>query len=83
MQKELLEKLREITEEEKRILNGEAEVDRDLYTSGKDFTVDSSKMLEEGKLMRCVPTHDLFIFLSTGIIMWRFFMSVRDPLPIL
>lgn len=37
MQKELLEKLREITEEEKRILNGEAEVDRDLYTSGKDF----------------------------------------------
>ena len=30
MQKELLEKLREITEEEKRILNGEAEVDRDL-----------------------------------------------------
>ena len=33
MQKELLEKLREITEEEKRILNGEAEVDRDLYTS--------------------------------------------------
>ena len=46
MQKELLEKLREITEEEKRILNGEAEVDRDLYTSGKDFTVDSSKMLE-------------------------------------
>ena len=49
MQKELLEKLREITEEERRILNGEAEVDRDLYTSGKDFTVDSSKMLEEGK----------------------------------
>ena len=50
MQKELLEKLREITEEERRILNGEAEVDRYLYTSGKDFTVDSSKMLEEGKL---------------------------------
>ena len=60
MQKELLEKLREITEEEKRILNGEAEVDRDLYTSGKDFTVDSSKMLEEGKLI-AVRTHTRFI----------------------
>ena len=60
MQKELLEKLREITEEEKRILNGEAEVDRDLYTSGNDFTVDSSKMLEEGKLI-AVRTHTRFI----------------------
>ena len=60
MQKELLEKLREITEEERRILNGEAEVDRDLYTSGKDFTVDSSKMLEEGKLI-AVRTHTRFI----------------------
>ena len=39
MQKELLEQLRKITDEEKRILNGEAEVDKDLYTSGNDFTV--------------------------------------------
>ena len=37
MQKELLEKLREITEEERRILNGEAEVDRDLYNIRKGF----------------------------------------------
>ena len=36
-------------------------------------------MLEEGKLI-AVRTHTRFIhFLSTGIIMWRFFMSVRDP----
>ena len=49
VQRELLEQLREITEEERRILNGEAEVDRDLYTSGSDFTIDSNKMLEEGK----------------------------------
>ena len=47
VQRELLEQLREITEEERRILNGEAEVDRDLYTSGSDFTIDSNKMLEE------------------------------------
>ena len=60
MQKELLEQLRKITDEEKRILNGEAEVDRDLYTSGSDFTVDSSKMLEEGKLI-AVRTHTRFV----------------------
>ena len=60
MQRELLEQLREITEEERRILNGEAEVDKDLYTSGSDFTVDSGKMLEEGKLI-AVRTHTRFI----------------------
>ena len=60
MQKELLEQLRKITDEEKRILNGEAEVDKDLYTSGSDFTVDSSKMLEEGKLI-AVRTHTSFV----------------------
>ena len=60
MQWELLEQLREITEEEKRILNGEAEVDKDLYTSSSDFTVDSRKMLEEGKLI-AVRTHTRFV----------------------
>lgn len=60
VQRELLEQLREITEEERRILNGEAEVDRDLYTSGSDFTIDSNKMLEEGKLI-AIRTHTRFV----------------------
>ena len=60
MQKELLEQLRKITEEGKRILKGEAQVDKELYTSGKDFTVDSKKMLEEGKLI-AVRTHTRFV----------------------
>ena len=55
-----MEQLREITEEERRILNGEAEVDRDLYTSGSDFTIDSNKMLEEGKLI-AIRTHTRFV----------------------
>ena len=59
MQQALLEKLREITEEEKKILDGEA-VDQALYTSGTDFTVDSKKMLEEGKLI-AVRTHTRFV----------------------
>ena len=60
MQKELLEHLRKITEEEQRILNGEGQVDKDLYTSGTDFTVDSRKMLDEGKLI-AVRTHTRFV----------------------
>ena len=61
MNRNLLEKLRRITEEEQRILDGVAEVDKDLYTSGKDFTVDSRKMLKEGKLID-VRTHTRFVY---------------------
>lgn len=60
MQQELLDHLRKITDEERNILNGVGEVDKDLYTSGKDFTVDSRKMLEEGKLI-AVRTHTRFV----------------------
>ena len=60
MQQALLDQLRKITEEERKILDGEAEVDRDLYTSGRDFTVDSGKMLEEGRLI-AVRTHTRFV----------------------
>lgn len=60
MQQALLDHLRVVTEEERRILDGVAEVDKDLYTSGKDFTVDSAKMLSEGKLI-AVRTHTRFV----------------------
>ena len=60
MQQALLDQLRKITEEERKILDGEAEVDRDLYTSGRDFTVDSRKMLKEGRLI-AVRTHTRFV----------------------
>ena len=60
MREELLEKLRTITPEEEKILAGEEGVDRTLYTSGKDFTVDSRKMLERGELIN-VRTHTRFV----------------------
>lgn len=60
MQQTLLEQLRKITEEEQKILDGVAEVDKNLYTSGTDFTVDSKKMLDEGKLI-AVRTHTRFV----------------------
>lgn len=55
-----MEHLKKISEEEQKILDGVMEVDKDLYTSGKDFTVDSKKMLKEGKLI-AVRTHTRFI----------------------
>lgn len=61
MQQALLDHLRKITEEEQRILDGASEVDQGLYTSGVDFTVDSAKMLEEGKLI-AVRTHTRFVY---------------------
>ena len=60
MQQMLLDQLKKITEEEQRILDGVGEVDKDIYTSGQDFTVDSRKMLEEGKLI-AVRTHTRFV----------------------
>lgn len=60
MQQQLLEHLKKITKEEQKILDGVGQVDKDLYTSGKDFIVDSKKMLEEGKMI-AVRTHTRFI----------------------
>lgn len=60
MQQKLLTHLRKITEEEQRILAGSAQVNKELYTSGQDFTVDSRKMLKEGKLID-VRTHTRFV----------------------
>lgn len=60
MQQALLDHLKIITEEEQRILDGMADVDKGLYTSGQDFIVDSAKMLQEGKLI-AVRTHTRFV----------------------
>ncbi|HHV50525.1 MAG TPA: AraC family transcriptional regulator [Candidatus Avimonas sp.] len=50
----LLEKLSVITEEEQRILDGN-EVDISNYVSGKNFVIDSAKMLEKGRLISIRP----------------------------
>lgn len=61
MNKELLNTLRKITDEEQRILDGNAEVDKNLYTSEREFTVDSKKMLAEEQLIT-IRTHTRFIY---------------------
>lgn len=60
MRKELIEEFRQITEEERSILEGSTGVDRDRYTKAREFVVDSGKMLEKGKLID-VRTHTRFV----------------------
>ena len=51
----LLQRLKEISEEEKRLLAGEKNVQKSLYTNEPDFIVDSRKMLTLGKLIDIRP----------------------------
>lgn len=60
MNPELLKKLQKITEEERAILDGRAQVERERYTSRRDFVVDSEKLLEKGKLIEIRP-HTRFV----------------------
>ena len=60
MNPELLKKLQKITEEEQAILDGRAQVERERYTSRRDFVVDSEKLLEKGKLIEIRP-HTRFV----------------------
>lgn len=54
MREELMRALRKITPEEERLLAG-GRVERTLYTSSRDFTVDSEKLLAKGKLITVRP----------------------------
>jgi len=51
MQEILLNQLKTITAEEQAILDGNKDIEKEIYTAGKEFVVDSRKMLEKGKLM--------------------------------
>lgn len=55
MNKELLEHLKEITQEERTLLQGDSSIQKGIYTSGKDFVVDNAKLLERGHLIEIRP----------------------------
>lgn len=59
MEQELLKRLGTITEEERALLLGSGEIDKARYTASREFTVDSRKMLEKGRLID-VRTHTRF-----------------------
>ncbi len=63
MRDELLRHLREITQEERVLLQGHGSIQKGIYTSGKDFVVDNAKLLERGHLIE--PPHPLCPFSKT------------------
>lgn len=59
MNRELLEMMEAITEEEQRILDGSG-IEKELYTNKQRFIVDREKMLEQGKTI-AVRAHTRFV----------------------
>lgn len=60
MRKEILDKLVELTEEEKEILEGKHSIDRSIYTDDNQFIIDSKKILADGQLIN-IRKHTRFI----------------------
>ena len=57
---DILEQLKQITPEEQDIIDGERKINRDIYMLGRDNTVNSKKLLDEGKLIT-MRKHTRFI----------------------
>lgn len=64
MKNDIYELLNTITDEEKKILEGDSDIKKELYTSEDDFVVDSSKLLAQGKLIDIRP-HTRFAYFPT------------------
>jgi len=60
MNQEILDRLGVITDEEREIINGRTEIDRNRYTEGQELVIDSKKMLEHGKMISIRP-HTRFV----------------------
>ena len=60
MTEELLNKLREITPEEQRILDGRDGIEKELYMEEETNVIDAGKLLDTGKLIQVRP-HTRFI----------------------
>lgn len=60
MNQEILDRLGIITDEEREIINGRTEIDRNRYTEGRELVIDSKKMLEHGKMISIRP-HTRFV----------------------
>jgi len=61
MRKEILDHIYKITEEEEKIIAGNAAISKELYTSEDEFVVDSARLLEKGKFIAIRP-HTRFAY---------------------
>lgn len=68
MNQEILDRLGVITDEEREIMNGRTEIDRNRYTEGQELVIDSKKMLEHGKMISISLTPGSSISPGTSII---------------
>ncbi len=55
MRRELLDYLKKITPEEQAILDGGSSIRQELYTSRREFVVDSARLLRKGQLIEIRP----------------------------
>ena len=60
MNAEIIEKLSVITEEEQRILAGQKNINKTIYTKKKELVVESEHFLQKGKLIQVRP-HTRFV----------------------
>ena len=60
MKEEILHELMKIRDEELKILEGNQEIEKSIYTNNREFVVDSNLMLDKGKLMDIRP-HTRFL----------------------
>lgn len=60
MNAEIVKQLSVITEEEQRILEGQKNINKNIYTKKKELVVDSQNFLQKGKLIQ-VRTHTRFV----------------------
>lgn len=60
MNQELIESLAVITDEEKKYLNGNSNIDKSIYMSQNNDTIDAQKLIDKGKLIQIRP-HTRFI----------------------
>ena len=58
----LLEKLSAITDEERRILRGETQIDRSIYMDGSRDVISGDKLLEPGKIITIRPHTRFAVF---------------------
>lgn len=61
MRKEIIDKFKIMTTEEKKIVSEDHSISRELYSSEADFVVDSAKLLERGKYIAMRP-HTRFAY---------------------
>jgi AraC-like DNA-binding protein len=66
MNKALINELRKITKEEKEILKGNTEVNKQIYMNSSTMEVDSKKLLDNGRLIQIRP-HTRFIHFPAHI----------------